>query len=161
MSNAHNYLSNIEFRFSIKRLPNTSYHIQRASLPGLNLNPINYPTPLKMTQVYGDSLDYDQLQIEFLVDEDMSNWYEIFSWIKGITAPENTEQFFAYEDRLYYSDATLTVLSSAKNPNIEFGFTDLHPVSLAAVQFDATTNDSTPVQAQAAFSFTSMTYRKL
>lgn len=155
-----NYLTNINFRFTIKRLPAVSFKVQRATIPGITLNPANFPTPLKTIQVYGDHMDIEPLQVEFLVDEDLKNWNEIYDWLIKLAGPRNkTEAMGRYDDP--YSDGSLLILSSAMNPLIEFHFTDLHPTSLGALQLDATSNSQEPVQATVSFAFTSLYYSLL
>src|SRR5690625_1887234 len=158
---SHNHLTNINFQFVIDRLPMVSFHLQRAALPGINLSPVNLPSPNRTSRIYGDHAEYDELQIEFLVNEDMSNWYEIFSWLVGLSAPDHTDQMMDYTANNLYSDATLTVLSSSRNPNIEFTFTDLHPTNLGPTQFDSTSTDPTPILGTAAFAFTSMRFNRI
>ena len=47
----------------------------------------------------GDTLDFEDLEITFLVNEDLSNYREIHDWMIGIGFPKNNEQFTdIYED---------------------------------------------------------------
>ena len=73
--NSHNrqptkldYAEPTKFRFSLIKLPKVEYFCTAANIPGITLGGANHPTPLKDIPIPGDKLDYDTLNISFLVD---------------------------------------------------------------------------------------------
>lgn len=132
-----NYLSPIEYRFAIKRLPHVSFFVQGANLPGLSTGTTTLPTPFRDLPLHGDKLDFDDLSIDVAMDENMQSFIEVRNWIVGLTKPQS---FYQYANLLegdgLYSDATLIILNSSKNPNIEVTFKDIFPTNLGSVQFD-------------------------
>ena len=62
------YASPTQFRFSIIKLPKVEYFATAANIPGITLGQANQPTPLKDVPIPGDKLEYDNLNITFLVD---------------------------------------------------------------------------------------------
>ena len=44
------------------------------------------PTP-------GDKIEFGDLSLRFLVDEDLSNYMEIQNWIRGLGYPEEVQEF--------------------------------------------------------------------
>lgn len=138
-----NYLSPLEFIITVKRLPSVTFFMQRTSIPGVSVNPIEHPTPFKPTFEGGDRLTYDDLNLSFIIDEGMTNYLEIFNWIKGYSFPENFDQYknLAASQNGLKSDISVKVLNSHKNPSILIDYRDCFPISLSEVTLDTTQTD--------------------
>lgn len=142
-----NYLSSMEFRFSINRLPKTEFYIQSVTMPGINSGSTPHPTPFKTTYRHGDKLEYDELIVTCVVDERMEGYQEVWNWLVDLT--KGRGRFTDYQktkesDEGLYSDATLTILNSSKNANIEITFQNLFPVSVSSIELDTKQTDITP-----------------
>lgn len=147
-----NYLTPTNFRFTIKRLPNVSFFAQSASVPGLSFPPVEYPTPFKKIYREGGPLDIEPFNINVLVDENMENWLEIYNWMIGLTFPEKFDQYANLADgEGLYSDATLMIMSNAKNPNIRVNMKDIFPISLGSIEMAVNQTDVTQVTSQISF----------
>lgn len=139
-----------KFQLSFKRLPDVQYFCQKADIPSVSLNALEQPTPFKNKPVAGNKITYETLDIEFLLEETMNSWKEIYTWMTdlglltgyqdyrnlGTLANNIKSQFKTKADQ--YSDATLTVLSTQNNPKLRFQFFDCFPVHLGRVSFDTT-----------------------
>lgn len=138
----HNFLSPIEFRFVIKRLPYTEFFVQSTNIPGLSGNPVPVGTPFKPTYFQGDRLDYGDLTLNVAVDENMNNWLEIHNWMVGLLFPDEFDQFANLEegDGLF-SDASLIMMTNSRNPNVRISFKDIFPISLGDIQLDTKSGD--------------------
>jgi hypothetical protein len=145
-----NFLSPLGFKFSIKKTPHVNYFVQNVNLPGVSLGSASIPTPFVKVPLAGDHIGYGDLQITFKVDEDMANYLEIFNWIKTIGFPDSYSQYNPAE---VYSDATLTVLSSAMNPKFDITFVDLYPMDLGGFMFNSTAADVDYIETVATFRF--------
>ena len=146
-----NPLNNTSYQFNISRLPNVVWFCQAANLPGLALGNAEQMTPFTRIPREGNAT-FEDLQIQFIVSEDMKNWYEIFSWIKNCT---NIDNFETYDRAKIFSDASLEILTNKFNSNVVVNFRDLFPVALSGIDFDSITDNSEPVVATANFSYTS------
>jgi len=148
-----NYLSPIEFRFVIQRLPHVTFFTQNLSLPGVSLNPIEQPTPFKKLYHTGDSLTYDRLSVSFRVDENMKNYIELYNWMVGMTFPDNFEQFANLDESQdgLYSDASVLIMSNSKNPNVTYKFKNIFPESITNIDMDTTQGDIDYVIATCSF----------
>jgi hypothetical protein len=60
-----------------------------------------------------------------------------------------------------FSDATLMILTSSKNPNLEITFVDLFPISLSQLVFDTTNSDVQYLDAVANFRYRKYNITKL
>jgi hypothetical protein len=161
---SNNLLQSIDFQFSIKRLKETNYFIQRASIPGIQLGDSEQPNRFGGRIYYpGQKLNHDELSITFKVDEDMANWLEVYGWLIGLSAPQQAEQFtkLATSGDGWVSDATLIVMSSQKNPLHQFTFRNLFPKTLSEIELDVTQTDITFVTATATFQYDYMDYQNI
>ena len=148
-----NFLSPTGFKFSIKRIPKVSYFCNQANIPSLDLGIANQPTYLKDIPTPGDKIDFGDLNVRFLVDEDLGNYVQLQRWIRGLGFPESMKEFDDLEDDAVmpanyynqgddiYSDGTLQILNSSLVPNFQVVFKDLFPYSLTTLSFDATDTD--------------------
>jgi len=158
-----NYLSPVEFRFIIKRLPYVEFFIQEAQIPGISMSVPQTGSPFRTQYWHGDKLEYDQFTINFRVDENMNNYNEVFNWMVALTFPDRFEQFanFTDEDDGLYSDATLMIMTNGKNPNMQVVFKDIFPINLGAIRMDTTQADVDYVSVDATFQTNSFEIRTL
>ena len=93
-----NFLSPVGFNFFIKKLPNTNYFCQAVNIPSVQLGDADIMTPLVRLPLIGDHLEYGLINVNFKVDEDMTNYVELYNWITQLGFPESTDQSkFIYE----------------------------------------------------------------
>ena len=175
------YASPTQFRFSIIKLPKVEYFATAANIPGITLGQANHPTPLKDIPIPRDKLEYDNLNITFLVDENLENYREIHGWLTGLGFRKDNEQFrnlqnagsdrfpttkntglnkelgqirkAVQDDGGLYSDATLFVLTSKNNANLEVRFRDLYPVSLSGLDYNQQETDIQYLTANVTFAY--------
>jgi len=147
------------FQFSLKRCPAVTYFCRSVNLPGINATPIPQPTRFVGIPHSPGIPEFDDLNINFVVDENLSNWLEIYNWIRStVTTKDHTEYENAKE---HYSDATLSILNSAMLPKIRISFNNLLPTSLSALEFDSTTTSPDALIASATFRYTTYEITKL
>jgi hypothetical protein len=155
-----NPLSELNYKFFIKKIPNVNYWCQGADLPDLTLPPTVQPSPLVNIPYYGDHIQYGELGVTFLVDEDMRNYFEIANWIRGLGFPEDAAEFKEIKDKNrwsgegIFSDASLFLLTNVKNPNIEVVFHDAFPTYLSGMSVSSTAQKVKYIVATARFKFT-------
>ena len=143
-----NPLAEVQFRFDIGALPNTSFFIQSVNLPGVTLEGAVISTPqLQNFSRHTGIITYDPLNVTFLIDEYLKNWQEVFEWMIG---EENK-----------YTTAVLTILSSSMNPTMELHFKDIFPTSLLEVSFNSTSTDPVYQVATVNFNYTEYIIKNL
>ena len=154
-----NYLQQPGFKFDIQRLPYVTYYCQRVNLPGLSVGSVSFPTKgLHRIPVSGD-ITFNNLTVEFFVDEDLKNWLEVMTWLRSVANAEDFEEYDGFQNS--YSNATLIVLNSAMNANYKVEYKDIVPVSLTDINFDSTVSDISPVTATVEFEYTTHTITRL
>ena len=155
-----NYFSPVSFRFNILKLPNVNFFCQSANLPGLTLGEAIQVNPLRDIPTPGDKVQFEELQLRFIVDEELENWLEMYNWLKGLGFPDTFDQSLTKSD-LRFSDATLMILTSNKNGQHRVSFKDAFPLTLSGVQMDSSVGDIDYVTADATFAYTTYTVEKL
>jgi hypothetical protein len=154
-----NFLSPLNFKFSIKRAPHVNFFVQKINLPSISLPTIDTPTPFVKIPQPGEHLDYADLTLSFRVDENLQNYLEIHNWIRALGKPKDFSEYRALSQNPNYtgdglrSDLTLMILSSAKNPNYEIVFTDAYPYDISELTFDTTKSDVEFIEATATFKY--------
>jgi hypothetical protein len=161
-----NFLSPTGFKFSLTRTPKVGFFCNQANIPDLNLGVAVQPSYLKDLDTPGDKIVFGDLNLRFLVDENLENYMEIQNWIRGLGYPEKLSQFadlqesglvqgnYTQDRQNIYSDGTLQVLTSSQLPNFQVSFKDLFPYSLSTMTFDATDSDIQYFTADVSFKYT-------
>ena len=80
-----NILSPVAFRFETRKIPNVTYFVQTANIPGMSTSEFLRETPFKAIPTVGDTLEVETLDITFVVDEDLANYQEIINWLIYVT----------------------------------------------------------------------------
>jgi len=156
-----NFLSPIGFEFSLAEYPKVSFFCNSAKIPQISLQTVEQPNYLKRLDIPSDQLDYSDLTLRFLVDEEMVNYITIHNWLISLGFPETAEQ---YANKLnedgtrnplnFFSDGTLIILNSNYIPKIQIKFKDLFPVSLTSLEFKSTDSDIQYFTAEVSFKYT-------
>ena len=72
-----NYLAPTGFRFSVSRAPKVTYFGIQVNIRSLTLGIAQQPSYLKDIPRPGEKIDFEDLTLTFLVDEDLENYLEI------------------------------------------------------------------------------------
>lgn len=159
-----NLLHPNKFQLNFSRCPNLQYFCQSVSVPGISLSEVPQTTPFVDLYVPGEKAIYDLLTVTFYVDEDLNSWKEIHDWIRAMTFPKEFEEYRnlgnlnAYTrqvkaQRPQYSDATVTLLSSSNNSNLQFKFYDVFPTTVSTFVMSSTDSPDTIITADATFRY--------
>lgn len=149
--NKNNLLST-RFRLLIKRLPVTTYMCQSVVLPGLSIGVAYQNTRHNRILRPAGEVSHQYLDATFIVDEDLSNWKEIRSWILQCS---NYTDFTEYQQpsQHFSDDVTLTILTNTHNITHKVQFSNCFPVSLSEVLFDSSNPQSQVVIAKMSLAF--------
>ena len=143
-----NPLADVQFKFDVAALPNTSFFIQSVNLPGIALEAQAVAVPqLQNLSRHTGIITYETLNVTFMIDEYLKNWQEVYEWMIG--------------DVSKYTTAVLTILSSSMNPTMEIHFKDIFPTSLSEISFDSTTTDPVYQVATVSFNYTEYIIKNL
>ena len=144
-----NLLSIGGFKLVINKCPKVDFLCNKANLPGLSLGVAVQANYLRDLPVPGEKLTYQDLRVDFLVDEKLENYIQLYEWMTSLGFPENFDQFSRLQKNSRYfpdgnnsfqerSDATLIILNSNYQEAGTIKFRDLFPIELTGIPFDAT-----------------------
>lgn len=168
-----------KFRLTFERLPELTFFCIGANIPGLSFSTSLQPTPFSDAHVPGDKIQYEDLVISFLIDEDYKSWTSIHDWIRSATFPKTYQEYReakinqppnlqktrlreinGVNDRAsvtmgkpQYSDAALTVYTNKNNPNVRFKIFDCFPYELDGIDLDTQVDAHKIITGTAKFKF--------
>ena len=161
-----NPLIGSRFILSFGRVPNVQYFCQSVSVPGISMSEVPQNTPFVDLYRPGEKAIYDLLNVTFIVDEQLKAWLEIHDWIRAMTFPTDFKEYqnlsllskqAGIRQELgigaQYSDATVTILSSANNPTHRFKFYEVFPTTLSTFVMSASDTPDSIITADATFRY--------
>lgn len=140
------------YRFVMTRLPTVTYFCQSASIPSVTLSDVTMPTPFVSIKA-PSKMEFDDLTITFVVDENMTNWFELYNWMRSTTNVEDYSEFKPTNTHL--TTANLLILNSSKTPKINVTFDGVYPKNISSVDFSSTIIDPEPIICTALFGYRS------
>lgn len=170
-----NFMSPLRFDFSIDRLPHVNFFVQSANVPGISIPPSSTATgtPFNNIQWQGDRISWSDLVVDFKVDEDCHNWYEVFKWMNGISGPEGVKGYSDLKKGIdkdldgktrkllppvgkighIFGNALLLVRNSHNNVILTVKFQDVWPTSLSELKFDTRDESVNEITCTAIFKY--------
>ena len=157
-----NFLSPIGFKFTLAKEPKVTFFSNSARIPEITLGTAIQPSYLKDIDVPGDKLQYGDFALRFLVDENMVNYMKIHNWMRGLGYPETTKEYKDLttnsqgirDSEEAFSDGSLHILNSNYRDVAIVKFSDLFPIGLTSLDFEASDTDVNYFTAEVVFKYT-------
>ena len=152
-----NFLQPTGYKISINRknYPNLEFFVQSVVHPSVSVAQTEVQYSRVAIHTAGDKILYDELTMEILLDEDMSGYKEMYTWLERLVATKDGRA----EDKSNagvssVADITLSILSSHNNTTNKFIYRDCVPTLLGSVNLTANAADVQYITAPISFSFT-------
>lgn len=158
---SQNLLSPLHFELNVGYIPDVTFLLQRFKLPDIVAQNPKLPTPFKLTPLPADHQETTPLQVEFLVDDGLQNYFQLYTWLQNTTFPNDYTQRTAVKESDLFCQATLTLLDYHLQPHVKIEFTRVLPLSLSGPWLDTTKQDVDYVVASATFDFSQMNIVRL
>jgi len=144
-----NFLNPIGFILKLDIFPGVDFFCQSANVPDISMPTTEIPSPFRsLSMIPGGGVSFGDLNLSFIVDEDLKNYISIHNWIRrngradsGSNTPEEEQ----------YSNAQLHIVTSALNPHFTVDFQNIFPVQLSGLSFDARMTDVDYITADVTF----------
>ena len=157
-----NFLAPVGFKFTLSKYPKVSFFSNTARIPDISLGTAIESTYLKDIDIPGEKLTYGELNVRFLVDENLENYMKIHNWLTTLGYPETTEQYKTgttsddgiRDTDIVFSDASLHILNSNYRDTAIVKFSNLFPIALSSLEFEATDTDIQYFTADVTFKYT-------
>ena len=156
-----NFLQPTKYLLTFDRIRTTQYFCQTVNLPGVSLGEVNRATPFLDMYSPGTKLSYELLNVEFILDEKLQGWKNLYDWFLTMADPDGFEKRDGsreLQNNKHLSDATLSILSGLNNPLIRIHYTNVFPLSISDIKFDSTQSADTIMTATATFRYQSYKY---
>tara|TARA_B100000212_G_scaffold185260_1_gene139789 strand:+ start:488 stop:1039 length:552 start_codon:yes stop_codon:yes gene_type:complete len=157
-----NFLAPVGFKFALAKFPKVTFFSNTARIPDITLGTAIQSTYLKDIDIPGEKLTFGDLNVRFLVDENLENYMKIHNWLTGLGFPESGQEFIdkitdrdgLRDMKEQFSDGSLHILNSNFNDIAVVKFKDLFPIFLTSLEFDATESDINFFTADVTFKYT-------
>jgi hypothetical protein len=150
-----NFLAPAGFKMDLDLFAGVDFFCQRAKVPDISVSNAEAQTRYRGIPIAASGgVTYGDLNLKFIVDEDMKNYLTIWKWINQNNLSEEMDD----NSDPQYSDGRLTILNSNMNPNVIVVFESLFPVSLTELEFDVEDQDVDYLTADVTFKFIRYTF---
>ena len=162
-------LNKNNFRLLIDRIPTAEYFVKKCNIPGVSFSELAHGAGVGLDAYFpGDKVTFENLSVDFLVDEDLENFKEVYEWMNAIVPikdPKDYETYVGTSRNLIgtssdkgdagseVSDITLITTTNKNIPNRYFRFHDCFPIGLSGLELE-TGADGESVVATIEFKFT-------
>ena len=150
-----NFLSPVGFLLDLEIFDGVDFFCQSASIPEIAMPFSEVQTPYRNVPIVSSGgVSYGDLNVRFIIDEDLKNYLVIHNWIKEYGLAEKRA-----DSPDAYSNARLQIMTSHNNVNHIIEFKNIFPINLSSVPFDATVGDIEYLLADVTFKFETYTIR--
>ena len=152
-----NQLLPTSYKFVLGRAPHLTYFCQSLSLPTISLDPITQDSPFSDINLPGGKASFENLTINFVVDEKMANWLEIYEWMTSITPTDQlsirneSKKTGIVRPADRFSDLSIVITTNQSNGQIVVDFKNAFPVSLGELEFTSIDSTADPIISNVSF----------
>lgn len=149
--------NNSNFAISFSKFPNLKFEITGVKLPNVSTGSSVYPIPYSNVPLISDKVTYGTLDINFLLNNNLSTWITLFEWL---TINRNGEAFKEYSGlQDLYSDVTIICYDNDNVPLIEFTCHDCFPLEISYPELDSTISNQISNNVSVSFEISHMSYK--
>lgn len=143
--NTYNHLDNVKFKFQIHRCPNVNYWMQSVQLPSMQLEQSTLPGMRRDVPVPGSKVEFETLIVNFIVDQNLDNYYEVYKWFQQIQVASEISEMV--------SDCSLHFLDGNNNVNRTIDFVGAYPLLMTELALNSDDSDTVPVTCSVSFNY--------
>lgn len=145
----YNEAMTTNFLVSFKKFPGLTYFAQNVTIPSVSVNGIRTPFQNQRTYMPDNQIDFGQLTITFIVDEDFANYDTLFQEFLNQEKGKGSVQTLLH-------DLTVIRYSSNKVPISAFKFANASLTNLGSINYSTTGSESDLIVCDVSFNVTRM-----
>lgn len=153
-----NYLQPTSYKLVLDRenYPNLEFFAQTVSHPDMAIQPAELPfRKIQAVPIAGGALSFSELNATVILDEDMTAYTEMYSWIRRLVdAPLVRPTDRSDTNVPSYADITLSILTSMNNQVKKFKYYECIPTNLGGISFETTNAGTDFITFDISFRFT-------
>lgn len=157
----YNFLQNNAFIFTLPRLGETSFRVISLEFPEIVVPPAQGGTTGSTQYHPGTFNEFGDLSLEFIVDENMLNYEELYRWITQLRFPGTEFTPKTDFEVPLVADGVLVTLTNSSQPNRVFMFKDMFPIALSGFKFVTTEDNVDNIICTATFKFSYFTLKPI
>jgi len=149
-----NYLQPTGFKVVINRVnyPNLNFFAQSISHPDVSLGGPTLPYKrIGNVNFPGDALEYSELNIQFILDEDIESYTELYNWMVDMVNKDFKPQTDTDPTQM---DISVSILTSHNNQNKTVTYKGCNPTSISGLELTSVASTVEYLTFNASFSFT-------
>lgn len=140
----YNLATSTNFKLEIGDDAGVDYFIQSVDFPGISLPEVISPYRDHQVFIPGDTIQYDPLSVQMLVNEDYSNYIYLVKWLRLCRTHGDTQP---------YRDITLYTLNNNKVGDISIRFRYAFPTMIGPMNFNSSTPSNEPFSCAITFRY--------
>ena len=125
------------------------------NLPTVILGQTEQPTNIRKIWIPGDSLEYEDINLQFMLQEDMSNWLAIMNWLYRLRDPDVVQ----YEREV--CEIGVDILNAKHESVAQVTFIDCFPFTLSDVPLTTQVEDTEISRFDVSFKINGMDYNSV
>ena len=151
-----NFFQPTNFKIVIdrKQYGNLEFFAQRVTHPGISIPSPNVSYKrVSSISIPGDTLSFDELSFDVIVDENLESYIEVYNWVTSLTDTKfekvlNNKKQLSQPSEV---DITIAVLSSANNKTKYFRYIDCTPTGVGSLSLESVSSDNNVVTFSVSF----------
>lgn len=170
---SNNYLIGNSWQLQIPKFKDVAFMTNSCNLPKISGKSIEVGTRFSPLKVSGTKLEFEQLEVEFIIDPAMKNYLTMYQYLVGLnplqsldkdgtTGVSDYQSFIGQTSSLDndFQDISLIIYDNYNQPLISAVFHDAYPTSLSLpTSLAASKATSSPLVASATFDYTWFDFR--
>lgn len=157
-------LNGNNFSFGIQKIPEVSFNVQKVQIPTVRFEPVPQSTPLIDVYHRGNTIEYGELVVTFIIDSGFVNYLSLYNWMVRTCDHDScfrSANLYDHDEMFDLSDGFLNIMAANKKDVLySIKFIDMMPYSISQIDFDTQTSDTTPVMCEALFKFSYFVFAK-
>ena len=156
-----NFLQPTGFKVVINRqeYPNLEFFAQSIQHPDVSITGPTTPYQrIGNVNLPGDALDYGELNIQFLLDEDIESYTELYDWMLEMVnekyEPQRVRSQTVNPNDPTQNDIIISVLTSNNTPSKRIVYKGCNPTSVTGLELNSVASTVEYLTFNASFSFT-------
>lgn len=134
------------YKLDIPGFETLNYTVQSTEIPSVSSGGVETAYQNWGTNVPSNRVEFDPLNINFIVSEDFENYRSLYEWMIQITMTEPVVPEMM-------KNIVLHITNSSRNHKMQIRFHKAYPTMLSSIPFDSGVNDTTPLICSATFRY--------
>lgn len=126
-------------------LRSITYFIQSLDLPSVSMMPIEDFFMNNQVKMPGNTVDYETLRVEFLMDENFSNYLTLHNWLASFRDDDIWNRLTR--------DIKLSITNPNKNRVVEFTYVHAYPIMIESINLNSAVSEPDPITFGVTFAY--------